>query len=117
MTPQWTVGKNFDGTGAFGPALVTSDELPEGASGLKIECRVNGEVMQSDTTDHMIFDVATTIELLSRCFALVPGDVLVMGTPAGVGLARTPPLYMKVGDVCEVEIEKVGLLRNRIIAE
>jgi 2-keto-4-pentenoate hydratase/2-oxohepta-3-ene-1,7-dioic acid hydratase in catechol pathway len=117
MTPQWTVGKNFDRTGAFGPALVSADELPAGATGLKIECRVNGEVMQSDTTDHMIFDVATTIELLSKCFALEAGDVLVMGTPAGVGLARTPPLFMKVGDVCEVEIEKVGLLRNRIVAE
>lgn len=117
MTPQWTVGKNFDATGAFGPALVTPDELPEGARGLKIECRLNGEVMQSDTTDHMIFDVATTIELLSKCFALEAGDVLVMGTPAGIGLARTPPVFMKPGDVCEVEIEKIGLLRNPIVAE
>lgn len=117
MTPQWTVGKNFDGTGAFGPALVTPDELPEGAKGLKIECRLNGEVMQSDTTDHMIFDVATTIELLSKAMTLEPGDVLVMGTPAGIGMARTPSLYMKAGDVCEVEIEKVGLLRNPIVNE
>jgi acylpyruvate hydrolase len=117
MTPQWTVGKNFDGTGAFGPALVTPDELPEGAKGLKIECRVNGEVMQTDTTDHMIFDVATTIELLSKCFTLSPGDVLVMGTPAGIGMARTPPVYLKSGDVCEVEIEKIGLLRNAVMAE
>jgi acylpyruvate hydrolase len=117
MTPQWTVGKNFDNTGAFGPALVTPDELPPGAAGLKIECRVNGEVMQSATTDQMIFDVATTIELLSKCFTLDAGDVLVMGTPSGIGLARKPPLYMKVGDICEVEIEKVGLLRNPIVAE
>ena len=117
MTPQWTVGKNFHATGPFGPALVTPDELPEGASGLKIECRLNGEVMQSDTTANMIFDVATTIELLSKCFLLEAGDVLVMGTPAGVGLARNPPLYMKAGDVCEVEIEKIGLLRNPIVAE
>ena len=117
MTPQWTVGKNFHATGPFGPALVTPDELPEGASGLKIECRLNGQVMQSDTTANMIFDVATTIELLSKCFLLEAGDVLVMGTPAGVGLARNPPLYMKAGDVCEVEIEKIGLLRNPIVAE
>ena len=117
MTPQWTVGKNFHATGPFGPALVTPDELPEGARGLKIECRLNGEVMQSDTTANMIFDVATTIELLSKCFLLEAGDVLVMGTPAGVGLARNPPLYMKAGDVCEVEIEKIGLLRNPIVAE
>ena len=116
-TPQWTAGKNFDDTGAFGPWLVTPDELPEGAAGLKIECRVNGEVMQSSNTGNLIFDVRNTIALLSGFMTLEAGDVLVMGTPGGVGVARNPQVWMKAGDVCEVEIEKVGLLRNPIVAE
>lgn len=116
-TPQWTAGKNFDDTGVFGPWLVTPDELPAGASGLKIECRVNGEVMQSSNTDQLIFDVATTISLLSGFMTLEAGDVLVMGTPGGIGFARTPPVFMKAGDICEVEIENIGLLRNPIVAE
>ena len=116
-TPQWTAGKNFDDTGAFGPWLVTPDELPAGASGLKIECRVNGTVMQSSNTGNLIFDVAKTIALLSSFMTLEAGDVLVMGTPGGVGVARNPQVWMKAGDVCEVEIEGVGLLSNPIIAE
>ena len=116
-TPQWTAGKNFDHTGAFGPWLVTPDELPAGASGLKIECRVDGKVMQSSNTANLIFDVATTIELLSTFMTLEAGDVLVMGTPGGVGLARKPPVFMTGGQTCEVEIEGVGLLVNPIIAE
>ena len=115
-TPQWTAGKNFDDTGAFGPWLVTPDELPAGASGLKIETRLNGQVVQSSTTDQMVFDVATTIALLSTFLTLEPGDVLVMGTPSGVGAARKPPLFMKDGDTVEVEIERVGLLVNPIKA-
>lgn len=115
-TPQWTVGKNFDDTGAFGPWLVTPDELPEGASGLKIEARLNGQIVQSSNTEQMIFDVRRTIALLSRCFTLEAGDVLVMGTPSGVGLARSPQLFMKDGDVIEIEIEKIGLLVNPIKA-
>lgn len=115
-TPQWTVGKNFDDTGAFGPWLVTADELPDGAAGLKIETRLNGEVVQSANTSDMVFDVVDTVALLSTCFTLETGDLLVMGTPAGIGLARKPPLFMKDGDVCEVEIEKVGLLVNPIKA-
>jgi acylpyruvate hydrolase len=115
-TPQWTAGKNFDDTGAFGPWIVTADELPAGAVGLKIETRLNGQTVQSASTSDMVFDVATTIELLSTFMTLEAGDVLVMGTPSGVGAARTPPLFMKDGDVCEVEIEKVGLLRNPIVA-
>ena len=115
-TPQWTAGKNFDDTGAFGPWLVTADELPAGGAGLKIETRLNGQVVQSATTTDMVFDVATTIELLSSFLTLEAGDVLVMGTPAGVGVARNPPLFMKDGDVCEVEIERIGLLRNPVKA-
>jgi acylpyruvate hydrolase len=114
---QWTMGKNFDATGAFGPALVTADELPPGAKGLKLETRLNGKVVQSTTIDNMIFDVATLISLLSEAHALEAGDVIVSGTPAGVGMARKPPLWMKPGDVCEVEIERVGLLRSPITAE
>jgi acylpyruvate hydrolase len=116
-TPQWTAGKNFDDTGAFGPWLVTPDELPAGATGLKIECRVNGDVMQSSNTGNLIFSVANTIHLLSTFMTLEAGDVLVMGTPGGVGVARSPQIWMKAGDVCEVEIEGVGLLSNPIVAE
>jgi acylpyruvate hydrolase len=116
-TPQWTAGKNFDDTGAFGPWLVTPDELPAGAAGLKIECRVNGNVMQSSNTGNLIFSVANTIHLLSTFMTLEAGDVLVMGTPGGVGVARNPQVWMKAGDICEVEIEGVGLLSNPIVAE
>lgn len=116
-TPQWTAGKNFDDTGAFGPWLVTPDELPAGASGLKIECRVNGNVMQSSNTGNLIFDVARTIALLSTFMTMEVGDILVMGTPGGVGVARKPPVFMKAGDICEVEIESVGLLVNPVVAE
>lgn len=115
-TPQWTVGKNFDDTGAFGPWLVTPDELPAGGADLKIETRLNGQVVQSANTSDMVFDVVDTVALLSTCFTLEAGDVLVMGTPSGIGLARNPPLFMKDGDICEVEIEKIGLLVNPIKA-
>ncbi|MGQ3031970.1 MAG: fumarylacetoacetate hydrolase family protein [Ferrovibrionaceae bacterium] len=113
-SPQWTVGKNFDGTGAFGPAFVTADELPAGGSGLHIETRLNGQVMQSATTADMLFDVRTVISVVSEAITLWPGDVLVMGTPAGVGFGRKPPLFMRHGDVCEVEIEGIGKLVNPI---
>ncbi|MCH9671014.1 MAG: fumarylacetoacetate hydrolase family protein [Gammaproteobacteria bacterium] len=116
-TSQWTIGKNFDGTGGFGPAFVTADELPPGATGLRICSRLNGDVMQDANTSDMLFPVAETVSLLSQCMTLVPGDLLVMGTPAGVGHARTPPVWMKPGDVCEIEIEQVGLLSNPIVAE
>ncbi|TGT54070.1 FAA hydrolase family protein [Mesorhizobium sp. M00.F.Ca.ET.170.01.1.1] len=116
-SPQWTIGKNFDATGAFGPDLVTADELPEGASGLRIETRLNGEVVQSASTDQLIFDVATLISTLSEAVTLEVGDVIVTGTPSGIGHARNPKLYMRPGDVCEVEIEGIGLLRNRIVDE
>ncbi|RYH63445.1 MAG: FAA hydrolase family protein [Alcaligenaceae bacterium] len=116
-TPQWTIGKNFDATGGFGPVLVTADELPPGALGLKIQGRLNGEVMQDANTSDMIFNVAETIALLADVLTLEPGDVIVMGTPAGVGQARTPPVWMKAGDTFEVEIERIGTLSNPIAGE
>uniref|UniRef100_UPI000D3CA67C fumarylacetoacetate hydrolase family protein n=1 Tax=unclassified Variovorax TaxID=663243 RepID=UPI000D3CA67C len=116
-TPQWTIGKNFDGTGAFGPLLVSADELPPGAAGLKIQGRLNGQPMQDANTADMIFDVAETIALLAEVLTLEPGDVIVMGTPAGVGQARTPPVWMKAGDTYEVEIERIGTLANPIVNE
>lgn len=116
-TPQWTIGKNFDGTGGFGPVLVTADELPPAATGLRIQGRLNAEVMQSANTSDMIWGVAETIALLSDVLTLEPGDVIVMGTPAGVGQARTPPVWMKAGDTFEVEIERIGTLVNPILAE
>lgn len=116
-TPQWTIGKNFDRSGGFGPVLVTADELAPGATGLRIQSRLNGQVMQAANTDDMIFNVAETIALLAEVLTLEPGDVIVMGTPAGVGQARTPPVWMKAGDTIDVEIEGVGLLSNPIAAE
>ncbi|GGX78245.1 5-oxopent-3-ene-1,2,5-tricarboxylate decarboxylase [Massilia dura] len=113
-TPQWTIGKNFDRTGAFGPVLVSADELPPGGAGLRIQSRLNGQVMQDANTKDMIWDVAETIALLSECVTLEPGDVIAMGTPAGVGQSRVPPVWMKDGDTIEVEIEGVGLLVNTI---
>jgi acylpyruvate hydrolase len=113
-TPQWTIGKNFDATGALGPVLVTDDELPAGAAGLRIRGRLNGETMQDANTDDMIWGVAETIALLTECLTLEPGDVIAMGTPAGVGQARTPQLWMKDGDRFEVEIERIGTLANPI---
>ncbi|AFQ48514.1 fumarylacetoacetate hydrolase family protein [Burkholderia cepacia] len=112
--PQWTVGKNFDGTGAFGPALVTADELPAGGAGLRLETRLNGKVVQSANTSDMLFDVATLIAIVSEAITLEAGDVIVSGTPAGIGWAREPKLIMRDGDVCEVEIEGLGILRNPV---
>ncbi|WP_321911916.1 fumarylacetoacetate hydrolase family protein [Burkholderia cepacia] len=116
-TPQWTVGKNFDGTGAFGPELVTADELSPGAKGLRLETRLNGEVVQSASTDEMVFDVASLVSIISEAITLEAGDVIVTGTPSGIGWARTPKLLMRAGDVCEVTVEKIGTLRNVIADE
>jgi 2-keto-4-pentenoate hydratase/2-oxohepta-3-ene-1,7-dioic acid hydratase in catechol pathway len=135
-TPQWTVGKNFDGTGAFGPLFVTADALPPGCRGLRLQTRLNGQVVQSAPIDDLIFDVATLdqvvqsapiddlifdvatlVSLLSEAMTLAPGDIIVTGTPSGVGLVRTPPLWMRPGDVCEVEVESIGILRNPIADE
>jgi acylpyruvate hydrolase len=115
--PQWTMGKNFDDTGAFGPWLMTADELPPGCRGLQLQTRLNGDVVQKASTNDMVFDVATLITLLSEAFTLEAGDIIVTGTPSGVGLARKPPLWMKPGDVCEVELEGLGVLRNPVTQE
>ncbi|MGN3967399.1 fumarylacetoacetate hydrolase family protein [Burkholderia gladioli] len=113
-TSQWTIGKNFDGTGSFGPWLVTADELPLGAEGLKLRLILNGQVMQQASTADMIWGVAETIELLSECMTLEPGDVVAMGTPAGVGWARDPSVWLRQGDRVEVDIERVGRLQNTV---
>ena len=113
-TSQWTIGKNFDQTGAFGPWLVTPDELPSGAHGLQIQSRLNGNLMQNANTKDFLWGIAETIQLITECMTLEPGDVVITGTPAGVGYARTPPVFMKPGDVCEIEIEGIGVLQNSI---
>jgi len=114
---QWTPGKNFDNTGPSGPWIVTADEVPPAARGLKIESRLNGQVMQSSNTDNMIFDVPRTIEILSEIWTLEPGDIVAMGTPEGVGYARKPPVFMQPGDTIEIEVEGVGILTNPIVAD
>lgn len=116
-TTQWTIGKNFDKTGAFGPWLVTPDELPAGCDGLQIQSRLNGKVMQNANTKDFLWDVAETIVLITECMTLEPGDLVITGTPAGVGYARTPPVFMKPGDICEIEIESIGILSNTIADE
>ncbi len=113
-TPQWTMGKNFDGTGSFGPWLVTPDAVPPGARGLRIQGRLNGRVMQDSRTDLLIFSVPALIEMISVAMSLERGDVIITGTPGGVGAARKPPVFMQPGDVFEVEIEGLGVLTNPV---
>jgi acylpyruvate hydrolase len=113
-TPQWTMGKNFDGTGSFGPWLVTPDAVPPGASGLRIQGRLNGRVMQDARTDQLIFSVPALIAMISVAMSLERGDVIITGTPGGVGAARKPPVYMQPGDFFEVEIERLGVLTNSV---
>ncbi|MDN3986939.1 fumarylacetoacetate hydrolase family protein [Zwartia vadi] len=114
---QWTIGKNFDATGGFGPWLVTPDELPPAADGLRIQSRLNGQIMQDANTKSFLWGVVETLVLITECMTLEPGDVVITGTPAGVGYARKPPVFMKQGDTIEVEIEGVGLLSNPIVDE
>ncbi len=114
FTPQWTIGKNFDSTGAFGPEFVTADELPPGCAGLRLLTRLNGQVVQDANIDDMVFGIASLVSILSRTMTLEPGDLIISGTPAGIGAARKPPLFMRPGDVCEVEIERIGVLANTI---
>ena len=117
MSTQWMMGKNFDATGAFGPEFVTADELPAGAVGLRLRTRLNGRELQNANTRDMIFDVPTLVQVCSEAMTLFPGDIIISGTPSGVGFARKPPVWMKAGDVCEVEIEGIGTLRNGVVDE
>ncbi len=113
---QFLPGKNFDASGGFGPWLVTADEIPD-PSQLTLETRVNGEVMQSAGLDDLIFDVPHLISYISGFATLQPGDVIATGTPGGVGFVRNPPVYMKPGDLVEVEISGIGTLSNPVVAE
>jgi acylpyruvate hydrolase len=116
-TSQWTPGKNFDATGPLGPWVVTVDQLPPGASGLRICTRVNGETMQDSNTADMIFSTANIVATLSEFMTLEPGDMIATGTPSGVAHARKPPAWMKAGDTVEVEVERIGVLSNPIVDE
>lgn len=112
-TGQFTPGKNFNATGGFGPWMVTADDIPD-AQKLAIQSRLNGQVMQSSNTELMTFNIRKIIKYVTTFTPLEPGDVIATGTPGGVGTKRNPPVYMKDGDVIEIEIEKVGLLRNPV---
>jgi 2-keto-4-pentenoate hydratase/2-oxohepta-3-ene-1,7-dioic acid hydratase in catechol pathway len=111
---QWMVGKTFDTFAPCGPVLVTADEVPD-PHNLAIRLRLNGEVMQNSNTGQMIFKVGQIVSHLSKIFTLEPGDLVYTGTPPGVGIARKPPVYLKAGDVVEIEIEGLGLLRNPVV--
>ena len=115
-THQYTPGKNFPSTGAFGPWMVTPDETGD-VGPFRLQTRLNGQVVQDTTIDQMIFDIPRQIEYCSSFTRLEPGDVIVTGTPGGVGSRRTPPLWMKPGDVVEVEIDRIGVLRNTLADE
>lgn len=112
---QWFKGKSLDGSCPLGPWIVTTDELPD-PHGLKLACRVNGQVKQHASTSMMIFNIPTMVAELSAGLTLEPGDVLLTGTPSGVGFARNPPEFLRPGDLVEVEIEGIGVLRNRLVA-
>ena len=113
---QWTLGKAIDTFGPCGPALVTLDEIAD-LQALSVETRLNGAVVQDGTTAEMIFPVADVVALLSSVMTLVPGDIIITGTPAGVGMGRRPPVSLKAGDTVEVEVEGLGALRNPVVAE
>ncbi len=115
-THQFTPGKNFPATGAFGPWMVTADEIPDPTT-MTLVTRLNGGEMQRATTDMLIFDIPHLIRYISDWTELEPGDVIPTGTPGGVGYRRDPPTFMKPGDVIEVDIDKIGVLRNPIVAE
>lgn len=115
-TSQFLAGKSFAESGSFGPWLVTADEIPDPA-GLTLETRLNGAVVQHTSTGLMITDIPHLIAYVSTILPLAPGDVIVTGTPGGVGAKRTPPLWMKPGDTVEVEISGIGVLRNPVVAE
>ncbi len=113
---QWLQGKTFDTFAPCGPFLVTRDEVPH-PNALDIRLALNGQVMQQSNTREFIFDVEQLIAYISQIMTLSPGDIISTGTPPGVGFARKPPMFLKPGDVMEVEVEKVGLIRNKVVAE
>ena len=115
-THQFTPGKNFPGTGAFGPWMMTPDELGD-VPPLRLQTRLNGQIVQDARIDQMIFDIPRQIEYCSSFTRLEPGDVIATGTPGGVGSRRTPPLWLKPGDIVEVEIDRLGVLRNGVADE
>lgn len=113
-TSQWTMGKNFDATGGIGSEIAVADCVPEGATGLQIQTKVNGVIKQDGNTDDMIFDVPTLVSHITEVMTLNAGDIIVTGTPEGVGFAQKPPLYLKEGDECSITIEKIGTLVNYV---
>jgi len=115
-TPQWTAGKNFWRTGGFGPWMVSSDEIAAGQR-LTLVTRLNGAEMQRASTDMLIHSIPRQIAYISTFMPLEPGDVIVTGTPGGIGARREPPVFMKHGDLVEVEVDGIGVLRNRVAAE
>ena len=115
-TQQWGPGKNFDGTGAFGPWMVTREDIKDGEA-LSLETRVNGKVMQETTTDLLIFPIPKLISFISTFTTLNPGDVILTGTPGGVALKRDPQVFLKEGDIVEIEVSKIGTLVNKVKAE
>lgn len=115
-THQWTPGKNFEGTGAFGPWMITADEVADPGK-LELITRLNGQELQRTTVDMLIFSIPELISYISTFITLSPGDVIVSGTPGGVGIKRDPQVWMRPGDVCEIEVSGVGILSNPIVAE
>jgi 2-keto-4-pentenoate hydratase/2-oxohepta-3-ene-1,7-dioic acid hydratase in catechol pathway len=114
LTSQWILGKNGDRSGPLGP-MVPAAEVGDLRDGLRVQTRVNGQTVQDGRTDEMVYTVGDTLSLISRTFTLRPGDLLATGTPSGVGYARTPPWLLQPGDVVEVEVERLGVLRNPVV--
>jgi 2-keto-4-pentenoate hydratase/2-oxohepta-3-ene-1,7-dioic acid hydratase in catechol pathway len=115
LTSQWILGKNGDNSGPLGP-LVPAAEVGDLRDGLRVQTRVNGETVQDGTTDEMVYTVGDTLSLISRTFTLRPGDLLATGTPSGVGYSRTPPWLLQLGDVVEVEVDRLGVLTNTVVS-
>ena len=114
---QWTMGKNYDGTGGFGPDIVTADEVSPGAMELQLKTTVSGDVMQNANTRDLLFPVAKMIYHLTEVMTLHAGDIIATGTPEGVGYARKPPRFLVAGDTVDVEVEQVGVLTNPVVHE
>ena len=116
QTSQWTAGKAIDTFAPMGPGIVLTADIPN-PQDLTLTTRVNGEVVQRECTSQMIFSVAATIAFLSSFMTLEPGDLIATGTPSGIGARRQPPLFLQPGDIVEVEIERIGMIRNQMVAE